>query len=259
MKILNISSWNVNGIRAVHRKGALVPYIDGKRDIICIQETKANEETIPPELESINNYYSYFSFAERKGYSGVAIYSKNKPLSLERGIGIDIIDREGRTLIADYGSFVLLNIYFPNGKASSDRLQYKMEFYDAFLDYVDLLIKKDKNIVICGDVNTAHKEIDLARPKENAKRSGFLPEERAWIDKFLSHGFIDTFRMFNNEPGHYTWWDLRTKARNRNIGWRIDYFFVSENIKKNVTSAYILPDQLGSDHCPIGINIKITD
>lgn len=152
---------------------------------------------------------------------------------------------------------MLFNIYFPNGKASAERLRYKMDFYQAFLDYADSLKKKGKKLIICGDVNTAHKEIDLARPKENEKISGFLPEERAWIDKLIAHGYVDTFRTFNQKPGQYTWWNLKTRARERNVGWRIDYFFVSQNFKEKVKSAYILSQVTGSDHCPIGIDLML--
>jgi exodeoxyribonuclease-3 len=171
------------------------------------------------------------------------------------GFGVPEFDREGRVLIADYGAFVLLNIYFPNGKASAERLDYKMRFYDAFLEYADRLRAQGKKIIVCGDVNTAHREIDIARPRENSKTSGFLPEERAWLDKFLAHGYADTFRQFDREPGRYTFWDVITKARERNVGWRIDYFFVSEDVLPQLKDAFIMPEIMGSDHCPIGIRI----
>jgi exodeoxyribonuclease-3 len=257
MRKLKILSWNVNGIRAVYKKGFLDWLRSENPDILCIQETKAVEEQLPSSLKDIEGYYTYFSSADRKGYSGTALYTVIKPEKLERGFGIERFDNEGRIIIADYSSYILFNIYFPNGKASKERLRYKMDFYDAFLDYVDRLTKRGKKIIVCGDVNTAHKEIDLARPKENQKISGFLPEERAWIDTLISHGFIDTFRLFNKEPGQYTWWDLKSRARERNVGWRIDYFFASKNLRKNITSSYILPDVMGSDHCPIGLDIEI--
>ncbi len=252
MKIL---SWNVNGLRAVHKKGFLDWLTEEKPDILCLQETKAHEEQLPEELINVNGYYSYFCSGERKGYSGVALYTKEKPLSIKKGFGIKKFDNEGRILIAEYPDFILFNIYYPNGKSRPERLQYKMEFYDAFLKYVSKLKKAGTKIIICGDVNTAHKEIDLARPKENSTVSGFLPEERAWIDKFIGNGFIDTFRLFNSEPNNYTWWNMVTRARERNVGWRIDYFFVSENTKKDIKDAFILSDVMGSDHCPIGIEI----
>lgn len=255
MKKIRILSWNVNGIRAVHRKGFLDWFSKEKPDILCIQETKAQPEQLAEELINVEGYHSYFSSAVRKGYSGVAIYTKAEPKSIKKGFGIEKFDSEGRILIAEYPDFLLFNIYYPNGKAREERLRYKMDFYDAFLAYADKLKKKKKNLVICGDVNTAHKEIDLARPKENEKISGFLPEERAWMDKFVEHGYIDTFRMFNQEPENYTWWDMMTRARERNVGWRIDYFFVSEGFKKKVKNAFILSEVMGSDHCPIGIEI----
>jgi exodeoxyribonuclease-3 len=255
MKKIRILSWNVNGIRAVHKKGFLDWLSREKPDILCIQETKAQEEQLPSDLKNVQDYHIYFSSAERKGYSGVAIYTRIKPESIKTGFGIEKFDNEGRIQIIDYKNFILFNIYFPNGKASRERLKYKMDFYDAFLVYVDKLKSKGKKLIICGDVNTAHKEIDLARPKENQKISGFLPEERAWIDKFINHGYIDTFRMFNQKPGHYTWWDLKSKAKERNVGWRIDYFYVSENLKQNVKSSEILSGVMGSDHCPISLEI----
>jgi exodeoxyribonuclease-3 len=255
VKIIRIISWNVNGIRAIYRKGFLDWFVKEKPDILCIQETKAQKEQLPSDLKDVPGYNVYFSSAEKKGYSGVALYTRLHPESINTGFGIKKFDNEGRIQIADYNSFILFNIYFPNGKASKERLMYKMKFYDAFLAYVNKLKKKGKKLIICGDVNTAHKEIDLARPKENEKISGFLPEERAWIDNFLSHGFIDTFRMFNQKPGQYTWWDFKSKARERNVGWRIDYFYVSHNLKKNVKSSEILSDVMGSDHCPISLEI----
>ncbi len=255
MKLL---SWNVNGLRAVHKKGFLDWFISENPDILCIQETKAHPDQLPDELVNVDGYKSYFSFSKiKKGYSGVAIYTKHEPSKVDYGFGIPRFDDEGRIVIATFKEFVLMNIYYPNGKASEERLKYKMDFYDAFLDYADKLVKKGNKLIICGDVNTAHKEIDIARPKENENVSGFLKIERDWMDKFVSHGYIDTFRMFNQEPEQYTWWDLVTRARERNVGWRIDYFFVSENFKDKVKNAYILPDVMGSDHCPIGLEITL--
>lgn len=255
---LRILSWNVNGIRAVQKKGFIDWVLKANPDILCLQETKAHPEQLSEELLNINGYKSYFSSSiVKKGYSGVAIYSKQEPVKVEHGFGIPKFDDEGRILIADYKNFVLINIYYPNGKASLERLQYKMDFYDAFLNYAEDLKSKGKKLVICGDVNTAHKEIDLARPKENSKVSGFLPIEREWMDKFFSHGYLDTFRLFNNEPEQYSWWDMQTRARDRNVGWRIDYFFVSDNFKKNIKNAFIMQDVMGSDHCPVGIEIEI--
>ena len=213
MKNIRLISWNVNGIRAVHRKNALNWFYQSKPDILCLQETKAAREQFPPELLELDGYNLYTTSAEKKGYSGVAVFSKMEAADVKHGFGIEKFDNEGRTLICDYGRFVLYNIYFPNGKASKERLKYKMDFYHAFLDHAEKARKKGKNIVICGDVNTAHRAIDLARPKENEKTSGFLPEERAWIDKLIDRGYIDTLRMFNDKPGQYTWWDLKSRAR----------------------------------------------
>ncbi len=251
-----IISWNVNGLRAAMKKGFLELLLEQKFDIIGIQETKASPDKLPREAKNIPGYHNYFVSAERKGYSGVGLFSREKPLNIETGMGIEDFDREGRFIRADYADFTLMNIYFPNGKASRERLDYKMVFYDAFLDYANALIAEGKKLVICGDVNTAHKEIDLARPKENETNSGFLPEERAWMDKFLDAGYLDTFRMFNQEDKNYTWWSMRTRARERNVGWRLDYFFVSENMKENVKSASILPEIMGSDHCPVGLELE---
>ena len=252
---MRILSWNVNGIRAAYKKGFLDWLKEEDPDILCIQETKAHPDQLTDDLRNPEGYESYFSSAEKKGYSGVAIYTKQKPKKVEHGFGIKKFDSEGRILVAEYPKFVLMSIYYPNGKASAERLKYKMEFYDAFLKFTNKLKKQGKNIIVCGDVNTAHKEIDIARPKENEKISGFLPEERAWIDKFLSNGYLDTFRMFNNEPDNYTWWDQITRARERNVGWRIDYFYISESLKKKIKDAFIMSDVMGSDHCPIGIEI----
>jgi exodeoxyribonuclease-3 len=252
MKLL---SWNVNGIRAIYKKGFLDWFNKEKPDILCLQETKAMKEQLSDELLNVNGYTSYFSSAERKGYSGTATYTKFNPVKISNGIGIKKFDSEGRFLVTEVDDFILFNIYFPNGKAKQERLQYKMDFYEALLKHLKKLLKQDKKIVICGDVNTAHKEIDLARPKPNEKISGFLPEERAWIDKLLEAGFIDTLRVFNQKPEQYTWWDMMTRARDRNVGWRIDYFFISDNLKANLKNAFILPEVMGSDHCPVGIEL----
>lgn len=257
MKKIKMLSWNVNGIRAVEKKGAMDWFFKDKPNILCLQEIKAQEDQIPEKLKDVSGYQSHFTCAERKGYSGVGIYSNIPAKNIEHGFGTEKFDSEGRTLIAEYDKFILFNIYFPNGKQSKERLKFKLDFYDAFLKHIDKQKKKGRNIIICGDVNTAHKEIDLARPKENEKVSGFLPEERAWMDKLFSHGYIDTFRMFNDKPDNYTWWDMKSRARDRNVGWRIDYFVVSESLRKNVKSAFILPEIVGSDHCPVGIEVNI--
>ncbi|MDR1721863.1 MAG: exodeoxyribonuclease III [Methanobrevibacter sp.] len=257
MREIDLLSWNVNGIRAVAKKGFLEWMNSNPGDIVAIQETKAQVEQLNSDILDISDYGSYFNSAERKGYSGVATYTNIEPKEVINGFGISKFDVEGRVIRCDFDEFIFINIYYPNGGMSDERLQYKMDFYDAFLDYVNDLRDDGHNLVICGDLNTAHKEIDLARPKQNEEVSGFLPMERAWIDKFLDNGYVDTFRMFNQEGENYTWWSYRTKARNRNVGWRLDYFFVNEEFKNNVLDSYILSDVMGSDHCPIGLKIKV--
>ncbi|MBN18170.1 MAG: exodeoxyribonuclease III [Chloroflexi bacterium] len=251
-----ILSWNVNGLRAIYKKGFLDWVESENPDIICLQETKAHPDQLPKEINPIKNYYAAFSSAEKKGYSGVAVYSKEQPKSINHGLGNPEFDNEGRTLIIEYESFVLLNIYYPNGKASKERLNYKLRFYDYFLEKVLNLKNAGKKIIICGDFNTAHKEIDLSRPKPNEGTSGFLPIERKWMDKFIKSGFIDTFRHFDKSPNNYTWWDMITRARERNVGWRIDYFFIDANSIDNLENAFIQYKVMGSDHCPTGIDIK---
>lgn len=254
--MLTLLSWNVNGLRAVHKKGFQAFVKKYKPDILCLQETKAHLEQLPEELVKIDAYHSFFSEAEKKGYSGTALYSRLQPRSLDYGIGKKKFDSEGRYLIAEFDDFLLFNIYFPNGKMPG-RLEYKMDFYNQFLKYIKKPLARGRKIIVCGDVNTAHREIDLARPKANQDISGFLPQERKWIDKFIEAGFIDTFREFNDKPENYTWWDYKSRARERNVGWRIDYFFVSKNMKEDLRDAFILPEVQGSDHCPVGIKIKL--
>ena len=257
MPNVRIISWNVNGLRAIYKKGFLEWFKHENPDILCLQETKIAYDQLPPALKRVDGYHPYFCEAKKKGYSGVAIYSKIKPKKVEYGFQIKKFDDEGRILIADYEDFVLLNIYFPNGKMSAERLNYKLEFYDALLDHANQLKTEGKNVVICGDLNTAHRKIDLARPKANEKISGFLPVERAWINKFLNNGYLDTFRMFNSDPNQYTWWSYRTRARERNVGWRLDYFFINTEFKDKVKSAGILSDVMGSDHCPIDLKLRL--
>ena len=256
MKEMKILCWNVNGIRAAQRSGFLEWLYRESPDILCVQETKANPEQLEEELRKPRGYHTYWNFPERKGYGGVATFTKEKPLRVQNDLDIPEFDTEGRVIISVYPEFTLFNVYFPNGKKDETRLKYKMDFYDAFFDFVEPLRQKGERLVICGDFNTAHKEIDLARPKENEKVSGFLPMERAWLDKLVAHGYADTFRHFNKEPNHYTWWDLKSRARERNVGWRIDYFFVTENLLESVSQASIMPEVAGSDHCPIEIILK---
>ncbi len=252
MKLL---SWNVNGVRSAKNKGLLEWLEQESPDILCLQETKAHPDQLGADLLKPAGYHTYWNYPERKGYSGVAVYTREEPHRVWYDFEHMGIDLEGRIIAADYVDFLLLNVYFPNGKKDDIRLEYKMVFYDAFLRYADELKEQGRKLIICGDVNTAHTEIDLARPKENQKVSGFLPIERKWIDQLIDHGYVDTFRHFNSEPNWYTWWDLKSGARARNVGWRIDYFFVTENLLPSLTNAFIMPSVTGSDHCPIGITI----
>jgi len=260
MRGLKLLCWNVNGIRAIRGKGFLEWLCRESPDILCMQETKAHPEQLDKELQEPHGYHAYWNYPEEsKGYSGVATFTKEKPLRVQNGFGIDEFDNEGRTIITEYPEFTLFNVYFPNGKKDDTRLKYKLDFYEAFLQHVDRLKEKGTRIIVCGDLNTAHKEIDLARPKQNVNISGFLPMERAWMDRFVAHGFIDTVRHFNREQNQYTWWDLKSGARARNVGWRIDYFLITENLLKSVSSAFIMPEVTGSDHCPVGIILKTFD
>lgn len=255
---MRLECWNVNGLRAAHRKGFLDYLINTSPDILCVQEAKADAGNLPPELKEAPGYRFFLTSPtndEDKGWSGVGLYSKIAPRKVEYGFGEKDFDQEGRTIVAHYQEFVLLNIYFPNGKSSKERLAFKLQFYDAFLRFSKRLMKARKQLVVCGDVNTAHKEIDLARPKENSKVSGFLPEEREWLDKFEEAGLIDTYREFDPSPGKYTWWDLKTGARERNVGWRIDYFYITKGLREQLKGAYIKSDVQGSDHCPVGIEL----
>ena len=256
MNEIKILCWNVNGIRAVAKKGFFEWLKKESPDILCLQETKANPENLTKELLEPPGYKTYWNQPERKGYSGVATFTKQKPLNILYGFGPANFDTEGRAIITEYPEFTLCNVYFPNGKQGDERLQYKLDFYNEFFNYLEPLRLRGDKIIICGDVNTAHQEIDLARPKENSKISGFLPVERDWLDKLLSSGYTDTFRHLHKEPGQYTWWDMKTGARERNVGWRIDYFFVTGNLLENVEKAYIMPDVTGSDHCPIALILK---
>ncbi len=257
MAKLKLSCWNVNGIRSIAKKGFFEWMAKDKADIVCLQENKISEDQLTPELLKPKGYASYWNHASKRGYSGVTIYTKEEPLSIAYGMGKPRFDSEGRILVAEYADFYLLNVYFPNGKKNEERLQYKLDFYDEFLKFCGKLKKKGKGIIVCGDFNTAHKEIDLARPKDNVNVSGFLPSERAWMDEFVEAGFIDTFRAYNDKPENYSWWHLMTGARARNVGWRIDYFFAQDNLKKVLHHADIEPKILGSDHCPVTLTLSV--
>lgn len=243
-------SWNVNGIRAVGQKGFTDLLLGFNADIIAIQETKAQPEQLSAELKNITGYTSYWHSAERKGYSGVAIYSRLEPLHVLTGIGEPEFDCEGRVLTLEFPTFFLLNIYFPNSGEGLKRLDYKLRFNTALQHFADAL-RQRKTVILCGDFNVAHKPIDLKNPAANVKNAGFTPEERAWMDDFVAAGFVDTFRMFNQESDQYTWWSYRFNARAKNVGWRIDYFCIDAAGREKVHNAAILQEIMGSDHCPV--------
>ncbi len=253
---MDIYSWNVNGVRAAERKDFLGWLSMVQPDVVCLQETKARVDQLSSQLIKDHGYHTYWHSAERPGYSGVATFCKEKPLYVQEGLGIEKYDREGRVLITEHENFLLYNIYFPNGQRDRDRLDYKLEFYEDLLKILDEQVDSGNNVVIGGDWNTAHKPIDLARPKDNKKTSGFLPEERALLDKYEEHGFVDTFRLFHPEPARYSWWSYRYGVRARNIGWRIDYFWVNEGFVDNVSDANIHDDVMGSDHCPVSLTVR---
>ena len=259
---MQIISWNVNGLRAVHKKGAFDRILEEEPDILCIQESKSLPEQLPEEARSPKGYHSFFHFPTlKKGYSGVAIYTKVEPIKVTLDLGIPDMDQEGRVIMAQFKDFTLINIYFPNGGGAPERLEYKLAFYEHFLQFIEKL-KKNRpaggpNIIFCGDVNVAHEAIDLARPKENEAHIGFLPVERAWMDKLVAHGWTDVFRHFYPDKiGAYTYWDMKTFARDRNVGWRIDYFFTTPEMLKKVKNVEILDHIIGSDHCPIRLTLK---
>jgi exodeoxyribonuclease-3 len=251
---MKIVSWNVNGIRSAYKKFFADWLVKCGADVVCIQESKAQKEQFPKELIEMKGYNFYCVCASKKGYSGAAVWSKIKPEAVYYGIENENFDAEGRVLRLDFKDLILFNVYFPNGGASSERLKYKLDFYDYFLDYLKRF--KNKNVSICGDYNTAHFPIDLARPKENENNSGFMPIERQKLDELVAMGFVDTFRHFNKDGQNYTWWDYKTGARKRNVGWRIDYFFISQIALNRLKSASIEKDILGSDHCPVSVEIK---
>ncbi len=256
MDTIKLISWNVNGLRAVLKKGFMDFLNQEQPDILGIQETKLQESQLPEEVKAPQGYGTAWNYAERKGYSGTGVFYRHEPLSVKTLFQSRHLDGEGRVIELEYDNFTLFNIYFPNGQMNEERLNFKLAFYDECLDYFNSLRARGRGLVIMGDYNTAHKEIDLANPKRNETNSGFLPVERAWLDKLTASGYVDTFRRFNSEPEHYTWWSYRFNAREKNVGWRIDYFFVTEELMERVTDSYILPGIYGSDHCPIVMKIK---
>ncbi len=259
-KTIKLISWNVNGLRAVMKKDFTASLDTLEADICAIQETKLQAFQREEPMININNYESYWSYSSlKKGYSGVAVYSRLKPLDVKNGIGISKYDDEGRILELEFNNFVFFNVYFPNGQMSEERLQYKLDFYNDFFAYTDELKAKGKSLIITGDFNTAHNEIDLKHPKANKDRSGFLRIERDWLDRLVERGYVDTFRFLYPDTVKYSWWSYRFKARKNNAGWRIDYFFVTHDIldKGWIKDAFIENAILGSDHCPIGLILEI--
>ena len=253
---MKIISYNVNGIRAALSKG-LAQWIEAAQpDVLCIQETKAQPEQIENGVFEALGYHSYWHSAQKKGYSGVGIISKIKPDHVEIGCGIDYIDAEGRIIRADYGDLSIISVYIPSGSSGDARQDIKMQFLSDFKNYINDLRKVRPKLIIAGDYNICHKRIDIHDPVSNAKSSGFLPEERAWMDEFVNTGFIDTFRHFNEEPHQYTWWSYRANAKANNKGWRIDYHMATDNLLNTLKSAAILPAAMHSDHCPITIELK---
>ena len=253
MTLKKLISWNVNGLRACVKKGFLDYFNEMDADIFCVQETKLQEGQIDLELEG---YYDYWNYAEKKGYSGTAVFTKEKPISVKMGLGIEEHDNEGRVITLEYDKFFLVNVYTPNSQQKLARLEYRMSWEDVFRNYLKDL-EKNKPVILCGDLNVAHKEIDLKNPSSNRKNAGFTDEERNKFTELLSSGFIDTFRFFYpNQEGIYSWWSYRFKAREKNAGWRIDYFVTSESLKDRLVGAKIHTDIFGSDHCPVELEIN---
>lgn len=257
---IKLISWNVNGLNALMGKGFVRILKDMDADIVAIQETKLQEIKLTEEMKHIDGYASNWSFSTvKKGYSGVGTYTRIIPLSVRNGIGIAEYDQEGRICEMDFGDFIFFNVYFPNGQMGEDRLQYKLDFYEAFFAHADRYRLKGRSVIICGDFNTAHNEIDLKNPKANENYSGFLRIERDWMDRILQNGYVDTFRYLYPDIEKYSWWTYRFGARSRNIGWRIDYFIVSQDLmeKGRIKDAFIDNDISGSDHCPVGLMLSL--
>jgi exodeoxyribonuclease-3 len=254
---MRLVSWNVNGLRACVKKGFLDFVAQDAPDVLCLQETRLKLTQVPPEVTGLDDYTAWWHPADRAGYSGVGLLSKAPPVSVETGFGLERFSVEGRTLVADYGAFLLVNGYFPNGGKGPERLAYKLDYYTALLDWVKARQAEGRSVVVTGDLNTAHEERDLARPKQNRKTSGFMDCEREWLDHYRDAGLVDTFRLFEQDTGHYTWWSQRFGVREKNVGWRIDYFWVTADLVPKVNSATILPHIMGSDHCPIDLVLDV--
>jgi exodeoxyribonuclease-3 len=253
---MKLVTWNVNGIRSVGRQGFEEWFKKERADIVCVQEIKAMPEQLDESQLHPDGAHSYWYPAEKPGYSGVALFSRKEPLSVSNGIGVADIDREGRVQVVDFGKFVVLNCYFPNSQRDHARLPYKLAFCKKFHSYTEKLRAAGKQVLICGDFNIAHKEIDLKNPKSNVNNAGFLPQERAWMDQFLSSGYVDTFREFEKGPDHYTWWSYRPGVRAKNVGWRLDYWVTNQENRDRVKITRHDPLVLGSDHCPVVLELR---
>jgi exodeoxyribonuclease-3 len=254
---MRLVSWNVNGVRSVVRKGFWDWLTDDAPDILCLQETRIQAEQLTEKMQNPPGYHAFWYSAERKGYSGVATFCRKEPLTVRQGFGQPNFDVEGRVLITEHPDFTLVNGYFPSGQRGHERVEYKIAFYDALLDHCAKLRAESQRLIVCGDLNTAHQPIDLARPTQNKKTSGFLPEEREALSRWLDQGLVDIFRHLHPDAEEYSWWTYRVNARARNVGWRIDYFLVAEELLPYVQGAHILGDVMGSDHCPVELELNL--
>lgn len=253
---MRITTWNVNGIRAVVNKDGFAWLDEIKPDVLGLQEIKAKPDQVPELIRSHPEYRSFWHSAERPGYSGTAVLYRKEPISIQTGLGVEAFDNEGRTICMEYPDFFLYAIYFPNGGQENKRVPFKLDFYARLLEICDAHHARGEKVILTGDFNTAHNEIDLANPKENEKNTGFLPEERVWITRYLEHGFVDAYRALYPDKVEYTWWTYRTNARARNIGWRLDYFLVSEGLMERVEDVEIHSEVMGSDHCPVSLILR---
>lgn len=255
MSVEKLLSWNVNGLRSCGGKGFADWFAGQAADVVCLQEIKAKREQLPAELVNPSRYHSFWHSAEKPGYSGVAIFTKKEPLDVRYGIGHKAIDREGRVVAAEFKNYIVVSSYFPNSQRDHARLDFKLDFCKRFLRFCEMEKQRGKTLIICGDLNIAHTEIDLKNPQANRKNAGFLPQERAWMSHFLQNGYLDAFRQFTLNPGHYTWWSQRPGVRERNIGWRLDYFLSDANSRSRLVKSQHQTAVMGSDHCPISLEI----
>lgn len=253
---MKLVSWNVNGIRACGKNGFLKWFEDEGADIVCVQEIKATPEQVEENFRNPLRYHAFWNPAKKPGYSGTAVFSKKEPLEVQMGLGDPKFDAEGRVMILKYPKFTLINSYFPNSQRDHARLPYKLAFCKKFLQTAEALRAKGENVIMCADWNIAHQDIDLKNPKSNQKNAGFLPEERAWMTKFIETGYVDAFREFEKGPNHYTWWSYRPGVREKNVGWRLDYFMANEEFKGRLKKSYHRNEVFGSDHCPVIVELK---